>query len=80
MPPGCSGERCGEGLRGDACTQVTACLGMGLGICLGTPLSHACQDRLLAFLLGAQGRCRGVWERLARKLLGVCLSCGTSPN
>lgn len=67
-------------LHGDTCTQGTVYLGTGSGICLGSSLSCARRDRSLAFLLGTQGQCRGVWERPARKLLGVCLSCKSLPE
>lgn len=52
-----------------------ACLRMGLGVCLRTPLSCAHQEQSLLLLLGVQGQCRRVWEQPVRKLLGVCLSC-----
>lgn len=80
MPPGWGEIRSGISLRGDACTQGMACLGTRLGICPGRALSRARRDRSLAFLLGAQGQCCGVWERPARKLLGVCLSCESLPE
>lgn len=51
-----------------------------LGMCPVRALRPARRDRSLACLQGQQGQCRGVWERPARKLLGVCLSCESLPG
>lgn len=85
MPPGCSGERRDEGPTciGNTCTHGMQCAwGLGWASALGhgdifvlCPLYWS-----LVFLLGAQGRCCGVWEWLARKLLGVCPSCKSLPE